>query len=246
MAYPLHLCAAVNSWWTLRLSHLLTTQTGDENRRNGGLRDFSMIDPQFVAHALTFAAGTYFGGMSALHLCRFGKSIRPLFLANTDAALHDAEARYRHIFENAVEGLYQTTRDGHYLSANPALAKIYGYESPADLIEHFGENRRDHYVDPNRYTEFQGLMREQGVVNNFESEIERRDGSKIWIAECGRAVCSAVGKLEYYEGSVIDITARKAAEETQRRLEAEKARLAVTVAELPVPIGQTLVIPATT
>lgn len=205
-----------------------------------------MIDPQFVAHALTFAAGTYLGGMSALHLCRFGKSIRPLHLSTTDAALHEAEARYRHIFENAVEGLYQTTRDGHYLSANSALAKIYGYESPADLIEHFGENRRDHYVDPNRFAEFQRLMKEQGVVSNFESEIRRRDGSQVWITECGRAVCSAVGKLEYYEGSVIDITARKTAEETQRQLEAEKGRVKAAQTDLPVPLGKTLVIPAVT
>lgn len=169
-----------------------------------------MFDPPFVAHVLTFAAGSYFGGMSALHLCGFGRRYHAEQRdAAQAAALREAEEKYRHIFDNAVEGLYQTTRDGHFLSANRALARICGYDTPAELIESQGDNRRYHYVDPERHAEFQLLMQQQGVVLGFESEIYRRDGSTVWISECARAVCNAVGKLEYYEGSVVEIPGNK-------------------------------------
>lgn len=99
-------------------------------------------------------------------------------------ALRRAEANYRGIFENAVEGIFQTTPDGRYLAANPALARLYGYETPEQLIASIGDIERQLYVDASRRHEFKRLMDEQGVAANFESQIYRRDRTIIWISEC--------------------------------------------------------------
>jgi two-component system sensor histidine kinase/response regulator len=134
----------------------------------------------------------------------------------TEDALRQAEAKYRGIFENVVEGIFQTTPDGHYIAANPMLAKIYGFASPEALIASVGDISKQLYVDPNRRAEFARLMAENGVISNFESQTYRADGSIIWISENARAVRDGQGNLLYYEGTVEDITARKQAEETLR------------------------------
>ncbi len=127
-------------------------------------------------------------------------------IKGTEQALREAEERYRGIFENAVEGIFQTSVDGRYLRANPALARIYGYASPEDLAENLDNISGQLYVDPSRRREFVRRMQRHGVVKNFESEVRRRDGSAIWISENARAVRNEEGKLLYYEGSVEDIT----------------------------------------
>jgi PAS domain S-box-containing protein len=127
-------------------------------------------------------------------------------------ALQEAEKNYRSIFENAVEGIYQTTADGHYISANPALARIYGYNSPAELIASVTDIGQQLYVDPSRRAEFIQQMQQQGAVSHFEVQVYRRDGSLIWIMENARAVRDRNGTLLYYEGSVEDITQQKQAQ----------------------------------
>ncbi|HEY9665853.1 MAG TPA: PAS domain-containing protein, partial [Coleofasciculaceae cyanobacterium] len=127
-------------------------------------------------------------------------------------ALQQAEEKYRSIFENAIAGIFQRTPDGCYLSANPALARIYGYTSPEELIAQLKELNHKIYVDPNWQAEFVRVMHEYGAVFNFESQVYRSDGSIIWISESTRAVRDAKGALLYYEGSVQDITERKQAE----------------------------------
>lgn len=129
-----------------------------------------------------------------------------------DEAMRLAEEKYRSIFENAISGIFQVTPDGRYLSANPALARIYGYSSPEELIAQLTALNHNLYVDPNCRTEFTQLMHEDGAVSNFESQIYRKDGNIIWISENARAVRNAKGALLYYEGSVEDITERKQAE----------------------------------
>ncbi len=124
----------------------------------------------------------------------------------------EAEYRYRDIVENCAWGIFQTTADGRYLRANPALARIYGYDSPGSLLTALTDIRAQLYVDPRRRDAFRRVMRERRVVTNFESEVYRRDGSVIWIAETCREVRSSTGKLLYYEGTVEDITERKRAE----------------------------------
>lgn len=134
-------------------------------------------------------------------------------------ALLQAEEKYRSIFENIVEGIFQTTPDGRYLSANPALARIYGYDTPGELIRTLTDIGAQLYLQPNRRTEFVRLMEQHDVVTNFESEIYRKDGSIIWISENVRAVRDSNHRLLYYEGTVEDITVRKHAEEKLRNSE---------------------------
>jgi len=138
----------------------------------------------------------------------------------TIEALRRAEQKYRSIFENATEGIFQTTPDGHYLSANPALARMYGYDSPEELLAALTDISRQLYVQPARRAEFTLAMQQYEKVLEFESQIYRRDGSVIWISENARAVHDEVtGELLYYEGMVQDITRRKSAEEARERAE---------------------------
>ncbi|WP_228060731.1 MULTISPECIES: CHASE2 domain-containing protein [unclassified Coleofasciculus] len=129
-----------------------------------------------------------------------------------EEALKQAEQKYRSIFENALEGIFQITPDGHYISANPALAQLYGYDSPEELIATLTHIQHQLYVDPHCYTEFILLMQKHGAISGFESQVYRRDGSIIWIRENARAIRNANGALLYYQGFVEDITQRKQAE----------------------------------
>lgn len=131
-------------------------------------------------------------------------------------AILKAEEKYRSIFENSVSGIFQTTPDGHYMSVNPALIRIYGYESAEELMSDVTDIGRLLYVDPNRRKEFVRLIQEEGVVQNFESQVYRKDKVVIWISENARSVRDGDGKILYYEGMVEDITARKEAEEKLR------------------------------
>ncbi len=121
----------------------------------------------------------------------------------------NAEANYHSIFENAIDGIFQTTRDGMYLNANPALARIYGYASPDDLIQTINNIAQQLYVQPQRREEFVACLEQQETVSDFDSQVYRKDGSVIWIAETVRKVHDARGDLLFYEGVVRDITARK-------------------------------------
>jgi PAS domain S-box-containing protein len=139
-----------------------------------------------------------------------------------EQARQQAEANYRSIFENAIEGIFQSTSDGRFISANPALARIYGYSSPEELVKSITNIGQQLYVNPGTRTQFSRLMQEQNTVSQFEVQVYRKDGSTIWIVENARAVCDRDGTLLYYEGSVRDITQRKRAEsalkESERQL----------------------------
>lgn len=138
-----------------------------------------------------------------------------------EAAARLAEAKFRSIFENSVEGIFQTSLGGHYLSANQALATIYGYASPAELIELLPNIGDQLYVQPGRRDDFIKTVQRRGVVSEFESQVRRHDGKVIWISENARAVRGEGGEVLFYEGTVVDITARKEAEESLRRVQAE-------------------------
>jgi len=155
-----------------------------------------------------------------------------------EEALRQAEAKYRSIFENAIVGIFQTTPDGEYLSVNPALIRIYGYSSCEELMANLTDINRQLYVDPERRAEIIQLLRTNGKVSHFESQVYRQDGSIIWIAENAYTVCDIHGNLLYYEGTVEDITTRKEAE-AALRLEQEKSdRLLLNV--LPQAIAERL------
>jgi len=121
--------------------------------------------------------------------------------------------RYRSLVENAVEGIFQTTPEGRFIMANPMLARIYGYDSPEELMHSLTDIARQLYVDPERRNVFTRLLQKQDAVHGFESQVYRRDGQVIWISETARAVRDVDGRLLGFEGTVEDITRRKQAEE---------------------------------
>jgi len=134
-------------------------------------------------------------------------------------ALIDEKDNYYGVFDHLVEGVFRTTPDGHYLLANVALARIYGYSSPVELIASIQDIATRLYVAPGRREEFIRVMREKDTITDFESEIYRKDGSVIWISENCRAVRDARDALLYYEGTVQDITQRRQVEQALRKSE---------------------------
>ena len=146
-----------------------------------------------------------------------------------EEALRLSEEKYHSIFENALEGIYQSTPDGRFLSVNPAMARIHGYDSPVAMMEGVTEIGHQIYVDPNTQDEFRGLIEEQGEITGFEYQVYRQDGDIIWVSESARAVQDASGQLLYYEGILEDVTQRKL----------EEAALKLQVKELRIEIDQT-------
>ena len=137
-----------------------------------------------------------------------------------DMALLEAEEKYHGVFDHLVEGIFQTTPQGRYLMANAALARIYGYSSPEELIQGLTDIGGRLYVEKGRREEFVRVMQEHDTITDFESPIHRKDGSVIWISENCRAIRDSRGRLLYYEGTVEDITQRRQAEENLRTSEA--------------------------
>lgn len=130
-----------------------------------------------------------------------------------------AERKYRRIFENVSEGIFRSTPEGVYLMANPALARIHGFNSPRELIRSCHDISREIYVDPARRDEFKRLIEKHGMVRDFEHETFRKDGSRIWLSTNARAVRDETGKVLFYEGTARDITQRKQAEQALRESE---------------------------
>ncbi len=135
---------------------------------------------------------------------------------HAEEALRLAEAKYHDIFDHVMEGIFQSTTQGRYISANPMLARIYGYDSAEALSAAVSDIQKQIYVQPARRDDFVHQIQRDGLVTRFESQVYRRDGSIIWISESARAVRDAAGNILYYEGTVEDITHRKRAEEALR------------------------------
>jgi two-component system sensor histidine kinase/response regulator len=130
--------------------------------------------------------------------------------------LRRKEERYRSIFDNVSEGVFQTTPEGHYLTANDALARIYGYANAAALLAAVKDISHQIYVQEERRADFKRLMQENDVISDFESEVRCQDGSTKWISENAHAVRDQAGQLLYYEGTVQNITQRKKFEQALR------------------------------
>ncbi|MFP6903447.1 MAG: PAS domain S-box protein [Verrucomicrobiia bacterium] len=130
-----------------------------------------------------------------------------------------AEEKYRSIFENVQEGVFQTTEEGRFISANPMLAKIYGFGSPDDLMANLNDISGQLYLDPERRTEFVRRMNKHDFIHDFQSPVRRQDGELIWISENVRAVRNKAAELLYFEGTVVDITEQKNAEQALRASE---------------------------
>nr|WP_242041904.1 response regulator [Alkalinema sp. FACHB-956] len=131
---------------------------------------------------------------------------------DAELALRSAEEKYRSIFENASEGIYQSTIEGRYLSVNPALAKLYRYESPEELITNVNDIETEIYLKPGLRQELLNQVNANGSVIGHECQVYDRFGNILWISENMRAVRNEDGQILYYEGSVSNITQRKLAE----------------------------------
>ncbi len=139
----------------------------------------------------------------------------------TEEVLRKTEAKYRSIFENAAEGICQSTLEGKYISVNPALARILGYDSPQELLEKMTNIGEQLYVSPRRRSEFMSMIQAQNSISGFESQVYRKNGSIIWISENARAVKDQNGQIIYFEGTVEDITESKQAAEALKQAKEE-------------------------
>src|SRR5579864_3605365 len=127
---------------------------------------------------------------------------------HTHEALKVAEEKYRTIFEEAVVGIFQSEPSGRYVTVNPALARMYGYDSPAAFTASITDVSRDLYVDPQRRNEFLCLMEREGRVRDFEVQVYRKDRSTMWLSTNARAI-RGNGRIVGFEGTIEEITQRK-------------------------------------
>jgi PAS domain S-box-containing protein len=133
-----------------------------------------------------------------------------------ERALVQAERKYRGIFENALDGIFQTTPEGRYISANPTLARIFGYDSPDEMMESVTDIGRQLYVNPGDREKYTRWLLDHDESLNYEVCCRRKDGAEIWASINSRAVRGEDGKLLYFEGIFKDITPQKRAEEALR------------------------------
>ena len=176
-----------------------TTQTAIELRglhKNGAWRTLEILGTNLLAEA-------YVKGI-VLNIRDVSER------KQAEDALRRAEQDYRNLFENSVNGIFKSTPAGRFVMVNPALAQIWGYDSPEDLLANVTETARQVYTDPDVRAEHTRLLQEQGgSVSGFEYQAYRKDGSTVWVSENVRSVVDADGALLYYEGAVEDISGRK-------------------------------------
>jgi diguanylate cyclase (GGDEF)-like protein/PAS domain S-box-containing protein len=125
-----------------------------------------------------------------------------------EEALRESEEKYRSIFENSVEGVFQTTPEGRYLSVNPSLARMYGYDSAEEMIADI-TNLKQQYVNPEDREKLAAIYEKDDFVEGFEAQLYRKDRKQIWVSMTARVVRNEEGQIACYEGTAVDITARK-------------------------------------
>ncbi|MFA5179913.1 MAG: PAS domain S-box protein [Syntrophales bacterium] len=140
-------------------------------------------------------------------------------IKETEQNLKESESKYRKIFENAVVGMFQSTPEGRFVHVNPALAKMCGFGSPEEMIESVTDIATQHYVCPEDYEYFKEAIRKQGFVENFEHAASRKDRTIFWVSVNARVVLDKKGKVLNYEGTLVDITDRKLAQDALKASE---------------------------
>ena len=126
------------------------------------------------------------------------------------------EDRYRNIFDNAIDGMFQSTPDGQFITANHALAKMYGYASVEELCTSVNDIGIQLYVTPDRHKEFMDQVLIRGEVSDAEAQVYCKNGTTLWVSETVRAVKDSQNSVMFYEGTVKNITDRKRSDEILR------------------------------
>jgi diguanylate cyclase (GGDEF)-like protein/PAS domain S-box-containing protein len=161
-----------------------------------------------------------------IYLTRIVLEGRPLILFNirditeqklAEKALRTSEEKYRLLFENSVEGIFQTTPDAQYLSVNPSFLKLFGFGSREELLGHF-KNIGNQYVNPGDREKFKKIIESEDVVRDFETRLLKKDGTPVWVCLNARAVRDDRGVPLYYEGFMQDITERKQSQDELYRV----------------------------
>ncbi|MEO1519452.1 MAG: PAS domain S-box protein [Cyanobacteria bacterium J06633_2] len=205
--FVIYIQRALNTKQTITLEYSLPVRTpGNSHSPNGHSPNSELIATSTTEEAWYTASVSPMPDNCVIWVARDITERR-----KAESALREAEVKYRSIFENAVEGIFQTTASGTVLSVNPALAKMYGYASPQDLQKNI-QNVAEVYVDANRRKHFTDYLEQHDSISDFESQVKRRDGTIIWVSETARAVRNQQHQLQYYEGTIQDVTTRKQAE----------------------------------
>lgn len=180
------------------------------------------IDIWLVAFALIF--GLSFGtGFFTIVKGRANLHHMNAKIEAKNIELEKAEEKYRSIFENAIEGIFQISENGRFISANPSLAKILGYESPAAIMLLVSDVMSQFFYTEEDGKKFQQTLKNNGQVIGFELNILRKNGNTFWGSLSARLVTDNMGKPIFYEGSLLDITARKEKEKAEIEREAAEA-----------------------
>lgn len=132
-----------------------------------------------------------------------------------------SERKYRSIFDNATEGIFQSTKDGSVIAANDSMAAILGYESPRDAVDHLQNVRQSLYVHEEERRRLLAILDKKESVSNHVLQLKRKDGTPIW-GNLNIRIATTPDGVDIYEGSLVDVTERKLARDTLLR---EKAKV---------------------
>ncbi len=143
-----------------------------------------------------------------------------IVLKTTEENLRESEKKFRGLFENSIEGIFQTTIENGFINVNKSMAKKFGFESPEEMMSTITDIGQQCYSNPEKKKEINKIIEKQNQISGIEAQYKRKDGTLFWGAESVRAVSDSDGKLKYYEGTLIDITERKAKEKAQRERDA--------------------------
>jgi PAS domain S-box-containing protein len=167
-------------------------------RRNGSLVDVQILGVPLVVNGKSIGS--------------FGMYEDITERLRAEDAQRAAEERYRRIFDNSVEGFFESTPAGRFLTVNPAMARIAGYGSPAEMINEVHDIGNQLYVDPETRKDVRRRLEEEGILEGYECHMLRKDGVRIWISLNVRALRDANGQIVTHDGTAVDITERKRSE----------------------------------
>ncbi|WP_162924730.1 PAS domain S-box protein [Rubrobacter indicoceani] len=210
-------------FWTTRIHPEDRRRVLEEDRHTDATRDDFKIEYRSIARdgsvVWIYDEASLVYDKDGEPLYWLGAQYNITALKQTEEELRRAEEKYRSIFENIVEGVYQLDCEGRYITANPALARIFGYESPEALIRETPYQHEQLLMDPEQERALLQELREAGQASDCEVRARRRDGAVIWVSGSVQLMRSASGEVVGYEGSMEDITERKLLEEARRESE---------------------------